>query len=184
MGDPKRTDSQQAKPRKIGLFALSAEITTAWFSIPTAGLYATEHTIMKLTLPPKRYEDPFDPRFDPIRHLPWFRKLEKRREKIPSLKQALAAIHDPSKPMSQKDASEAFFVDERELRDYEDFINGISKSVDVKFQKVLDDAYWEYCAGGGAHNLTWCIDRMSKLYGVNPRHVNEKFETDVTFLPS
>ncbi len=139
---------------------------------------------MKLQTPPKRFEDPFDPKFDPIRHLPWFHKLEARRKQIPALKQALAAIHDPRQPMLQKDAATAFGVDERELRDYEDFVNGVSKPHDLKFQKVLDDAYWEYCAGGGAHNLAWCIDRMGKLYGVNPRHVNERFETDPNFLPS
>lgn len=138
----------------------------------------------RIGLPPKRFDDPWDPRFDNVRGKFWFRKLEVRRKQLPFLKEALAAMHDPSIPITQKDAAKAFGVDERELRDYENFVNGKSKPPDKTFQKVLDDAYLEYCASKAGNDISFFIHRMAKLYGANGRAVNERWEVDPSFLPS
>lgn len=140
-----------------------------------------------MILPPKRYEDPFHPKFDPIRWRPWFGKLIKRREKIPMLKQAMLAMGVGG--LSQKDAAERYGVDERELRDYENFYceRGTMPAIDYKskeFQCILDEAYKFYCLSGGEGHIKGFIEAIAPSYGMNPRHVYERYEIDATFLPT
>lgn len=137
---------------------------------------------MNLILPPKRFEDPWEPRFDPIRFRPWFRHLEERRKKLPSLKFALSLM--PA--LSQVAAAQEAAVDERELRDYFWFMIGagsIQNENRIRNQAILDEAYRLYDFNGGAFHIRKYIHVLSPRYGVNPRHVEEAWEVDPTFYP-
>lgn len=140
-----------------------------------------------LPLPPKRFQQVDDPKYDPIRHYPWFRFLGERREKIAML---LCAYHEWKKaesivkPITQQEAAELFGVDQRELRDYAAFVEGRVLDKPKNFQRILDEAYELYCGEGGKNGLRPCIETIAKLWGVNARHVIEAFEIDANFYPT
>lgn len=140
---------------------------------------------MKFQLPPKRFDDPSDPKYDPIRHLSWFWKLAKRREKLKFLKQANQDMICNKK--LQKDAARNFGLDERELRDYISFVNHeprmVGGSVGAAYQHASDLAYLIYCRAGGLFSFTKCLERAAPDYGIKPRHLTELWETDPTFYP-
>lgn len=133
-----------------------------------------------MQLPPKRFEDPWDHRFDDIRHKPWYAKLIKRREKLPSLKCAADYLHQGS---LQKDAAARFTVDERELRDYVSFIANCPYHKPPEYYRILEEAYAEYCGMNGDRHINYFIERIAPSYGMNPRHVTEMWEIDPTFYP-
>jgi hypothetical protein len=140
---------------------------------------------MMLVLPPKRFESSIDPKFDPIRHFPWFAKLDARRNKLPFLKAALEAWQRDG--INQKQAAETFGVDERELRDYLFFRAGQPNPDDGSrktFQAVLDDAYGHYVANRGRFGLRYHIELIAPFYGLKTRHVTELWETDPVFYPT
>lgn len=139
---------------------------------------------MNIILPPKRFQEYNDPKFDPIRHKPWFPRLIFRRSKITFLRAALESWKkDRSK---QKEACALYGVDERELRDYSAFVEGKPISCDNRnqFQSCLDEAYRDYCDGGAQHGIRHYIDILAPLYGLKARHVNELWDTDPTFYPT
>ncbi len=138
---------------------------------------------MKIPLPPKRFEDDSDPRWDSVRHKSWFPALAERRAKIPLLREA-KSYYDGDSSMSQMECAATFSVDERELRDYCSFINNSCGKPDRTFQRILDDAYEIYCLNKGDIGLRFCIDRVAGFYGKNPRHVMEEFEVNPRFLPT
>ncbi len=90
----------------------------------------------------------------------------------------------------QEGASAAFHVDERELRDYRDFVEGRSRfsELDVKTQKtyqmVLDQAYDVFVDTEGRHSWAECIRSQSQLFGVQPRPVIELWEVDPMYWPT
>ena len=141
-----------------------------------------------ICLPPKRFEQVDDPRFDPIRGREWFGKLVKRRDKIPLLVQALKAIENEQ--LTQAQASERFGVDERELRDYEKFVNNISsfndlhKSEKIVYQHILDNAYDMYDRFRARDNFRSYIEGAVKVYGIDARPVWELWEVSPDFYPS
>lgn len=81
-----------------------------------------------------------------------------------------------------------FGVDERELRDYEAFINGqarIAPGGNLKtFQAILDNAYGVYCFHNGKRALTRILHEEAQPFGVNPRHVVELWEVCPKFYPT
>jgi len=144
---------------------------------------------MSLQLPPKRYQDYHDSKFDPIRHLPWFRLLEARREKLDRLSTALSILRSGIGP--QEAVASEMGVDARELRDYKDFVEGRSRLAEVEpigtrrgYQMVLDQACDVYRDTAGKYSFNECIRSQSQLFGVNSRHVIEIWEVDPLAYPS
>lgn len=138
---------------------------------------------MILCLPPKRFEQVDDPRFDPIRHHQWFAKLDARRTKLPMLK----AAYEAWKTKPQRVAAEMYGVDERELRDYRNFVekvNVVDLSVIWTYRAVLDDAYGHYCGEQGKRHIRSYIETIAPFYGLKGRQVVEAWETDSCFYPT
>ena len=141
-----------------------------------------------IKLPPKRFEQVDDVKFDEIRGRPWFAKLVKRREKLPLLEQALIAVEDDK--LTQAQASEKFGVDERELRDYEKFVNNISsfkdlrKSEQLLYQHILDTAYDMYDRFRARDNFRSYIESAVKMYGIDARPVWEMYDVSPDFYPT
>ena len=138
-----------------------------------------------MILPPKRFENDNDPRYDGIRFQPWFRFLGERREKIPDLSRAMHIWRKYSgvRRDAQKAAAEECNVDERELRDYIDFFLGKDKGADKVDKHILNEAYQFYCLKGGELTLKACLDRVAPYYGRSARRVLELYETDRNFYP-
>ena len=134
-----------------------------------------------LILPPKRYEDPYNPKYDPIRHKPWFPSLMERREKIPMLQMAYRQLKETNH--SQLRVAEEWGVDPRELRDFINFTIGKGDTPSKAFQACLNDAYFEYCIEGAMRHIGFFIEKMAPFYGLNPRHVREMWEVDPEFYP-
>jgi len=138
-----------------------------------------------MILPPKRYEDPGSPIYDPIRHKPWFKKLEKRREKIPFLNSALAEYG--TGPISFQTAAQKYKVHERELRGYRNFVSGYvgfpscSKTL---YQSIIDDAYERFKECKASRSFYNCINKSAKLYGQSPRRITEAWDCDRNFYPT
>ncbi len=135
-----------------------------------------------MQLPPKRFELTDSTKFDPIRYHPWFGKLQDRREKLPFLKEAYRLWKWCD--MTQGQAADTCSVDARELRDYGAFVENQGQEPNRTFQAILDDSYGLYGQAGGRLSFRNCIDRTAPLYGVNPRHVCERWEVDPTFYPT
>lgn len=150
---------------------------------------ATTHII----LPPKRFQAPEDPWFDPIRHKPWFVKLYRRRTQLPALQMALAeitacnSINEKNDPMHVIAARWA--VDERELRDYISFRGGLSyvdkqdDQTQATFKAVLDQAYEAYCNAGADDTIRYYIQTVGRYFPGNTRQMIEAWEVDPTFYP-
>lgn len=147
--------------------------------------------VPRVMLPPKRFEDARDPKFDPIRHFPWFNGLYKRREKLPALKAAFD--HWKVNVLPQAESAKMFNVDERELRDYFEFVmwavgapqqDDRFDSNDKLFRHILTDAYKLYCHSHGHTPLRTCLSRICPMFGVTTRHVIERWEIDPRFIPN
>lgn len=140
-----------------------------------------------MQLPPKRYQLDADPKYDAIRHLPWFWTLRERREKIAVLEVASDLIKDGSK---QWEAAEIMGVDERDIRDFMDFKAGRSRLMELQpsdrrqYQALLDQAYDVFRDTAGRKAFTQVIYDEGKLFGLNARHVVELWEVDPIFYPS
>jgi len=140
-------------------------------------------------LPPKRYQDYHDTVYDSIRHNPWFRILEARREKIKMLEMAYGLTKTGM--LTQTDACTEFGVEERDLRDYRDFVEGRSKLAEVEpigtrraYQGLLDHAYDVYCDTAAAYSFAVLINKESRLFGLNPRPVIELWEVSADAWPA
>lgn len=131
-------------------------------------------------LPPKRFEDPYDPYFDPIRHERWFKKLLTRREKNFLLKGAFTDMRQLE--LSQHDASLAWGVNVRELRDYTLWADKTPrKAVSAQEQAILDGAYGLYCFH--PEPFQYHIRQAAPLFGVKGRPIEELWETHPSFYP-
>jgi hypothetical protein len=144
-----------------------------------------------MLLPPKRFEDDQDPKYDALRHLPWFGALRERRAKLPLLKQAYAALTCCAPEITQEQVASTWGVDPRELRDYVAFIQGDSK-VREKYdqshrralQTIMDDAYANYCAMDGWRSFRWHLEQVARRWGFTPREVTELWEVDPIYFPT
>lgn len=138
-----------------------------------------------MILPPKRYESPDDPKFDPIRHKPWFQKLLKRREKLPKLKAALDYAN--KNVCSQRELWEKFGVNPREYRDYSNYINGYTvyrHDDEALLQYVIDRAYEAYCADGARRPFSEYLTPHSKLCGRHRKWATTLWEVDSNLYPT
>ncbi len=141
-----------------------------------------------MQLPPKRFNDDKDPCFDSIRHLPWFYTLEKRREKLPILKQALVLLENDG--LNQVQVAEVMGIDERELRDYQDFVHGVSRLAIMndknaaRVQTIIDESYDSYRFLDGKIAFSKTIYNISKTFGVDGRIVVELWDCDPTLYPA
>ncbi len=138
-----------------------------------------------ITLPPKRFQPTEDPRYDGIRHRPWFGQLVKRRVKIKFLKAAREAMEKDGK--SQKDAAEMYGVDERELRDYCAFCEEFTMlplGSDHALWSIIDDAYSHYQGGNAKFGFRHYLESQTHYWGINPRRVTELWEVDPCYYPT
>ena len=146
-----------------------------------------------IVLPPKRFQDPSDVVYDPIRNRKWFGPLSKRRAQLHLLKCALRDYDDPLMgDHTQQEICAHWGVDEREFRDYRDFVDAIHYSMrreawdklDSHYQAVLDLAYQGYNSHIASRSIRHFIEDHAALYGLNPRHVIERWEIDPNFWPT
>lgn len=141
-------------------------------------------------LPPKRFQDPGDPYYDPIRHEPWFRKLETRRYKRGNLAAALFYWRAQANDTTQKASSALYGVDPRELRDYANWVEKTPrKAVSGAAQAILDGAYEIYSNPSwplphANHPFVFCIRYVASLFGVKGRLIEEMWEIHHDFWPT
>jgi hypothetical protein len=138
-----------------------------------------------IPLPPKRFQRPDHPKYDPIRPFPWFARLEERRAKIGHL--ALAYHEWKVEGKMQLEAATNWGVDERELRDFGAFVEGrklVTPDVGRNFQAILDDAYGHYLAANGKYHIRHFIETIAPFFGIKGRHVVEMWEADPAFYPT
>lgn len=133
-------------------------------------------------LPPKRFADPYDPYYDPIRHEKWYAKLLTRRAQNAHLGFAYLELASGD---TQKAISALYGVDPRELRDYANWVNKTPrKAISAQEQAILDGAYEMY--SGGMHDrkpFGACIRRVASLFGVKGRPIEEMWEIRHDFWP-
>ena len=145
---------------------------------------------MQTPLPPKRFQQIDDTKFDQIRPRPWFARLDKRRQQIPLLKQASEMYSHDGEVITQAKAAEMFGVDERELRDYEKFVDNqssmgdLTKSEKAVYQHILDCAYSMYERFRAGEHIRTYVESQARMYGVDGRKVIEMWEIDPTFWPT
>jgi hypothetical protein len=152
-----------------------------------------------MQLPPKRFQSDGDPKYDSIRHLPWFRLLAERREKIAVLEQAYKwkretfCVHTDGHRVyaTQTEAARTFAVDERELRDFIDFREGRNRLAEIEpdgtrraFQAILDQAYDVYCDTNGRKPFVQIIRDESRLFGIDGRQAVELWDVDPGLYPA
>lgn len=135
----------------------------------------------QVTLPPKRFQKPHDPKYDSIRHYPWFHKLARRRAQITMLEQAHKDFKDGK--LTQLEVAAAWGIDARELRDYIFFVEGGKKLVASSDQHVLDFAYSSYCDNPN-HGIRYWIKVYANMGGFKSRPIIELWEVDPTFYPT
>lgn len=149
---------------------------------------------MKIILPPKRFEDDKDPKYDPIRPISWFRLLEQRRQKLGLLKCAYHDVRNLKISMTQEGAARHWNVDERELRDYEKFVEGYSRLYHSRLEKfstkrkeyqaVMDEAYARYCENKASSHIGLFLAEIAPLYGIKRRYAQEIWEIDPLYWPT
>jgi len=138
-----------------------------------------------MILPPKRFQDPWNPRYDSIRVFPWYKRLEARRGALNRLCWANKDIVDGYK--NQKDSSGYWGVDPRELRDYMKFVRGEGAEITATQQRALDHAYHSYCAiadHGICYSFVQHLRETAKIWGLTPRPFIELWETHPLFWPT
>lgn len=146
--------------------------------------------VRQLTLPPKRYDKTEDPKFDPVRHLPWFPKMDGRAKegsRRDKLKRLEMAYEDWNGGKTQKEVCAIHGVIQRNLSDFSYYTRqrtGRTKFIQCAvFQQILDEAYVSYCRHGGKYHLYRCIQKIAPLWGVKSRPVFEAWCVDPNFLP-
>lgn len=138
-----------------------------------------------MILQPKRWESADDPKWDPIRHKPWFARLLKRKHIIPLMKGCFDEWHySEEKGLTQELVCERWGVSPRELRDYVAFRRGVAINANPVFQSILDGAYKLYVEHNAIRPIQRFIDDVAPLYGVKSRHVFEMWEVDANFYPT
>lgn len=145
---------------------------------------------MSCLLPPKRFQSEQDPKYDSIRHKPWFWRLSKRRAKLPILTQAHNALTCCHPDTPQYEIATAWGVDARELRDYVDFAQGVSRFKAMPYglqrtlQAILDRSYIAYDKDSASQTFRSYVDAEAAFWGVDGRQVFELWEVDPIFYPT
>lgn len=141
-----------------------------------------------MILPPKRWERSEGPKYDPIRHRPWFLRLEKRKTIIPQMEQAYAMLGRDGG--TQRRFALEFGLRERDFQDFIQFKDGHSRyhelgyNVKLAYLDILNGAYKLYCEHGAAIPIQSFIDDLAPLYGLKGRPVYEMWQVDPTFYPT
>lgn len=142
-----------------------------------------------MILPPKRYDDPGDPKWDSLRHHVWFDKLSERRDKNSLLYQAHLCCSLGE--FAKRACADKWGVNRRELQDFSDFLNKRSRFSEIEdnqtkrqFQGVLDQAFDMYRDTFGAKSFRSLIEDAALLFGVNGRHVAELWDIDPMWYPT
>lgn len=138
-------------------------------------------TISRYPPTPKRWESAESTVYDPIRGKPWFRRLLKRKRQIPALREASKLV---SQGQPQWKAAAEFGVDERELRDYRNYIIGSCNPISRVEQDILDHAYDQYQFDGARLAFHAYVMSSAKMLGLNPRAIRELWEIHPFFLPT
>jgi len=86
--------------------------------------------------------------------------------------------------LTQKEVADEWGVDARELRDYIRYKHNHNPEITATAQAVMDDAYHHYCADNA--NMPWVsyLRSSAKQFGINPRGVQEVWETEPSFYPT
>lgn len=134
-------------------------------------------------LPPKRFEEADDSKYDPIRSRRWFARLLERKWQIPLLRHAHKLLLMDC-GLTQETVCEEMVVDARELRDYIKFHHGQVAEVGPNLQGALDYAYDMYCMDGAKMSWRAHMESGAKAFGLNPRHLMEQWEIDSGFYPT
>ena len=143
-----------------------------------------------ITLPPKRWEDGQNPKYDSIRRFRWFKRSEKRKIHIPALKQAYEDMEctgvQPHRRLNQQERCIKWGVDSREYRDYAYFRNahGCIFEYDRTTQRIIDDAFLMYQSNDGEIGFRECIEKVAPLFNANPRAIVELWETMPDLYPT
>lgn len=136
-----------------------------------------------ICLPPKRFQDPYDSKFDAIAGKPWYPKLLVRRAQLPMLREAFNSLKTEDNS-TQASVSAWYGIDERELRDYIAFTYGKQQAVSATFQRILNEAYEMYGADRADHHIRYWIEDVAPRWGYNARHVTEQWEINKSFYPT
>ncbi len=138
-----------------------------------------------MILQPKRWQRAEDPKYDPIRHKPWFARLLKRKQIIPLMEGCFDEWHySEEKGLTHDVVCDRWSVSPREFRDYCKLRGGLPMVITPVFLSVLTSAYNDYCESNAMQPIQRFIDSVAPLYGVNSRHVFEQWEIDPSFYPS
>lgn len=134
---------------------------------------------------PKRWEKADNPKYDPIRHKPWFNRLLKRKKVIPLMEGCYLQSKNPDCPHRQEELCDLWNVSPREFRDYCSFLDEkVWPEVSPVFQSILDKAYGLYCDSNAEFPIQRFIQNLAPHYGKNYRHVWELWEVSPVFYPN
>lgn len=142
-----------------------------------------------MILQPKRWESADDPKYDPIRHKPWFRRLLKRKKVLHNMKgcylQYLDIGPDNKDHLSQQELCDLWNVSPREFRDYVSFHDPACVwRISLVSQSILDNAYLLYCDMNAEKPIQKFIEVVAPHYGIKGRPVCELWETCHNFYPT
>ncbi len=135
-----------------------------------------------MPLPPKRWEDGSDSKFDAIRTKPWFQRLLKRKWQIVGLDSAhKLLLGDLS--LTQKQVCEDMGLDPRELRDYIKFKHNINPEITAIAQEIINKAYIRYQNMRGDMSFHSCIEMEAEIDARPPRPYRELWEVCPDYYP-
>ncbi len=143
---------------------------------------------MEFILPPKRYQNPEDPKFDCLRHKPFYWKLVRRREKLPILRAAHTYWIISGK--TQKEVGAEYKISTRELQDFIQYQRGESRAdraaenTRKTYQAIIDSAYYEYNQKAASVGFERLIEIHAELYGQKASVLSELWCVDPLFYPS
>ena len=144
-------------------------------------------TTRTIVLPPKRWESSQNPKFDQIRHLQWFKRLEKRKKAIPMM-EAAYANHLQSGKLLQDICTE-WAIDSREFRDFCEYRSGFSRlaEMDKQYQLnvhyILRSAFLNYQFQSAARPFHKEIELAAPAFGYGARAIRELWEVDGNLYP-
>lgn len=141
-----------------------------------------------MILQPKRWQTADDPKYDPIRHKLWFRRLLKRKSVIPSmegcLRQWRESIMLEHSILTQEQLCDIWNVNPREFRDFHNFKIGWDNTISPAFQSILDGSYTLYCDTNAINPIQKYIESVAPHYGLKGRPVWEMWEINSKFYPT
>ena len=135
-----------------------------------------------MILQPKRWQTADDPRYDPIRHRPWFARLLKRKKAIPMMECAFNQWRAGG--FTQSQVCKNWEIDPRDFRDYFHFHMGIGDKISPLFLSVLTSAYNAYREHSAIRPIHSFIADLAPVYGVKARPIQEEWEINPFFYPS